>query len=972
MDAHKRKIERALERVRTVLHVNRHPQYPADVHHSYDDKYILSNFVTNTTLAAFLNTLELLGLDAAGLDTLLEWVKDRSVTLRFSGEERCVFDRKEKRKVEDPTTRSVEVKTSSGFKAKISDKVVTKVTEYFWFFDVEYSISAYRGNKPSEDPVVLQKRHAHARIKTSTETEPYPKVSEKPAITANITWLLQQLNEEKQFNFGIDRDAKDCHTPRRNSQTEAALRHTAEVANWGQRVEQYFTSHLFPIQQEHGLDLSALSAPNVFVPIIPLFEAVERRHKHKEKKEAGKKGEASGSSSSMGLAAIDPASSPSKESVVLPLADVNAFLVEQRRSFAERFAALSKIFPDESSGTSEEKPHGPLISVAEAKLVVIGKHMKELKSAFDDGVDCIEWMLRSQLIAAIGKEVTPAEFTEYMVFHNRKLFKKEYEPRPFCYAIRRPNHCPEGTLGVEMERDDGSMAEPVYTSCRCIESGSSRACMQFPIDAATNIRFSGNRFLHAYVGHQFSGQSGSRLSLVARARQFSSFILLVGKIQSATIFEPKQALIIKNKDDLKIPLMLEQIPTPKEFRDAIESLSPEQQRFAKAFRSMQLESTLFAVCVIQIKPQLEKVLNLPEDALTKEIALTEDLNELFIKYQIPSDLLSFDGEKPDSFSVKEKLEVVKKHVKAMQEMIESKKETELTERAQESFYDALEIGYSNSREAIQGYGGGGGGGGGGRGGAIRGGRQSRGMVGGMVASNGIVMGDKRGVTSSRNSRSSSIKKRKAVAIPKKPMSGQIPERMGGQQRGDMSGAQAVAGETQTLKAEEAKAPSLESSDNGVVEDGQIDFTKIPAEMDKRFEELDEDSALRPTIISPGTVWTKKEQKSLLAKPEQRSLMKEQQETERNSAFDLLDALSRSGVLTISSAELHVVLAATHCFDKTLLNTVIQDNVNPIEKVERSSLIIASSVHAKPAVELVKESEVERVRTFSPMLFTPST
>lgn len=36
---------------------------------------------------------------------------------------------------------------------------------------------------------------------------------------------------------------------------------------------------------------------------------------------------------------------------------------------------------------------------------------------------------------------------------------------------------------------------------------------------------------------------------------------------------------------------LEAIPTAKEFRDAIESLSAEQQRFAKAFRSMQLESS---------------------------------------------------------------------------------------------------------------------------------------------------------------------------------------------------------------------------------------------------------------------------------------------------------------------------------------------------------------------------------------------
>ncbi len=53
-----------------------------------------------------------------------------------------------------------------------------------------------------------------------------------------------------------------------------------------------------------------------------------------------------------------------------------------------------------------------------------------------------------------------------------------------------------------------------------------------------------------------------------------------------------------------IPLLLETLPSPKEFRKAVETLFPEQQPFAKAFGAMQLESTLFAVCVVQIKPRL--------------------------------------------------------------------------------------------------------------------------------------------------------------------------------------------------------------------------------------------------------------------------------------------------------------------------------------------------------------------------------
>jgi hypothetical protein len=45
--------------------------------------------------------------------------------------------------------------------------------------------------------------------------------------------------------------------------------------------------------------------------------------------------------------------------------------------------------------------------------------------------------------------------------------------------------------------------------------------------------------------------------------------------------------------------------------------------------------------------------------------------------------------------------------------------------------------------------------------------------------------------------------------------------------------------------------------------------------------------------------------------------------ERQKAFDLLDALTKSGCLSVKEAELHVVMASTHCFGKTLMNTIIQ-------------------------------------------------
>jgi hypothetical protein len=124
-----------------------------------------------------------------------------------------------------------------------------------------------------------------------------------------------------------------------------------------------------------------------------------------------------------------------------------------------------------------------------------------------------------------------------------------------------------------------------------------------------------------------------------------------------------------------------------------------------------------------------------------------------------------------------------------------------------------------------------------------------------------------------------------------------------------------------------KAPSKTvagaGSGGSVANDLAADYTQIPRLLDQKCQVLDEDNALRPTTISTGGAWCLKFQKGLLSKPETRTLHLEQQDEEKARAFDLLDALSRSGTLDIQAASLHVILAATHCFDKTLMNTIVQ-------------------------------------------------
>ena len=107
-----------------------------------------------------------------------------------------------------------------------------------------------------------------------------------------------------------------------------------------------------------------------------------------------------------------------------------------------------------------------------------------------------------------------------MAYHNRQLYRSAFAPRGFCYAVRRPDHYPEGTLSIEDQSDD----QPVPTTCLHRPVGHP---MRFALNAATDVGFEGEHYVHCVVLHQFSNSPPPSLRLIARARQFSSFILMV-------------------------------------------------------------------------------------------------------------------------------------------------------------------------------------------------------------------------------------------------------------------------------------------------------------------------------------------------------------------------------------------------------------------------------------------------------------
>jgi hypothetical protein len=94
-------------------------------------------------------------------------------------------------------------------------------------------------------------------------------------------------------------------------------------------------------------------------------------------------------------------------------------------------------------------------------------------------------------------------------------------------------------------------------------------------------------------------------------------------------------------------------------------------------------------------------------------------------------------------------------------------------------------------------------------------------------------------------------------------------------------------------------------------------------------------------------------------------------SEKDKSFHLLDALSRSRSLPIGCAELHVVVAITHCFEKNVMDTIIEDNVNPIEKVENTMLLMASTIHGvKPQALIDNQVQSMRLMQYFPALFAP--
>jgi hypothetical protein len=142
-------------------------------------------------------------------------------------------------------------------------------------------------------------------------------------------------------------------------------------------------------------------------------------------------------------------------------------------------------------------------------------------------------------------------------------------------------------------------------------------------------------------------------------------------------------------------------------------------------------------------------------------------------------------------------------------------------------------------------------------------------------------------------------------------------------------------------------------DNQFKRSPPTDLSSLPHLLQKSFDDHGSSNTVRPGIIRTGHSWKRQRRENLFSPSRETALNVESQKGEKKRAFDLLDALTRSGGLTVEGASVHVVLASSHYFDQSLMNTVIQRNVNPLVKLEESMRLMASVIHEKPVEELVE-------------------
>ena len=393
--------------------------------HNYEDKYLVAEQVVNCLGASIWNTLISLGLTTAMYEKLYRWSKLSTVSLRLSRKETCRFVREATREEESSTRSEMEVTGFLG--TKITSKTVTKIKEFFYEFEAQYELSAFRGvgEHAAEDFVLIRSRQMSQECVLRSKSQPYPEVA-TDQYDVNISWLLHHTAANSlDMCFNIDRSNEDCHTPTRNVDISVAESFVTALHEWGSAVDHHVSTRLREVRETYGkrgqIDMSRTSIEEVLSPVFPLFRNTEDELISAEEPLllGGSEGLTASSDScltvSAGGGAGDAAlvrSWGSGSAAAMKSVDVSLLLREQVRSLTSKMRSMEELYPAATS-------RGELVSAGEAQISVGARYLQEVCRGFWDSMAFLEEMLRKQLISAIGKE--SVSYTHLTLPTNREV-----------------------------------------------------------------------------------------------------------------------------------------------------------------------------------------------------------------------------------------------------------------------------------------------------------------------------------------------------------------------------------------------------------------------------------------------------------------------------------------------------------------------------------------------------------------------
>ena len=623
------KVSAALNAASDVLTSNKEPVMLGDVPHDYEDKFEMAEFIVKSAREATLSIFKTIGVTEDQMKIANEWSANDRVTIEFKSEEFCDLNKQTEREESSPTD-----EVSAAGILTVKSKVVTKIQEWHWVIRNRYKIILYPGNKHNQSITIV-----HNEIRTDaitlTDTPPIPT---QDSAMCDLHWFFNNKN------FQINRSSPDCHTPLRNTDTTTA-------GEFFLKIEQFYSSickrfrnwcSKFNIKGIFKED-DVYDSGSVFLPVQSFLIRDNETNEVRAPQET----------------------------------DLQSLIRLQDETLNEKIEKICVQF----------KVDTPALTSQEAQLLMVVSFGQRVCKSFVDAIGYIESLLYSQLRKAIGCEISDRDFDDFMKYHSAKLVLPEYKPRQLSYPVRsKQSQNPAGNMILSRKWSTG-MSSPVLSICK------SKTNITPTIETSSGciVEAPGDVKVHSIINNMF--KSGNlNLELKISSKRFNGIIAVLGTIEEGCRLKPCHAITLVDSDSVTIPFIQEMISSGNKNVN-LESLSEEQRQFALAYKNIQLANSLFGVLLVPLIPNLEKLVNLPEDSLLSEVQLVTDLVEIFSKFQVSGDLIAFCEEDlptdlPDDITVDRKILFVRQNVDMLNRYIEHLKKEELREATTANIIDS--------------------------------------------------------------------------------------------------------------------------------------------------------------------------------------------------------------------------------------------------------------------------------------------